>query len=262
MPKPRSCGRTSLQFKLRVKTPRTQAEALGDRPTPCRVHREPRPRDARRRTYVRRARKGMARAGPGGAGRRAVGRQGAAARLRAAAGWNRSGRKLGRCLGFRWEKVPRGRPGGRQTTRWRRHGAGSAGSPRGHGSRKGRRSLGRVGEVVRDPFIRASEVARPDVDRGVGPAHTLRQLGQSHRRAFSGTRRPASHLRPVSICPRVCRSVRTSTAETPFSGHFRPLIKCGTSSQGVLVESKRILFATVFGYRFLPLFSDLALLPF
>lgn len=49
----------------------------------------------------------------GRAGPEATGRQGAAARLQAAAGWNRSGRKLGRGLGFRRD-ASRGGPGEKQ----------------------------------------------------------------------------------------------------------------------------------------------------
>lgn len=69
-----------------------------------------RPRDwlcARARTCDRQGRQWRrGRAGPG-----AAARQGAVARLRAAAGWNRSGRKWGRHPGFRSD-VPRAQPGG------------------------------------------------------------------------------------------------------------------------------------------------------
>ena len=57
---------------------------------------------------------------------------------------------------------------------------------------------------------------------------------------------PSARFLPVSICPRVCLSLPSRTAETPFSGHFRPLINCGTWSQGVLVESEHVCLC----YRF------------
>lgn len=67
------------------------------------------------------------------------GRQGAVARLRAAAGWNRSGRKWGRCLGFR-SGAPRARPGRTgENNKMAAVGGGVSCCPRVRGCHKGRR---------------------------------------------------------------------------------------------------------------------------
>lgn len=150
--------------------------------------------------------------GGGGRGRArpgAEGRQGAVARLRAAAGWNRYGRKWGRCLGFRSD-APRARPGGTGENNKMAAGGGVFWCPWARGSHKERRSLldpadARSGMREMGLAVPLSgprpRLACPGT-RATALGRGARALGvaEGHCGAFAWSRRPCIPVTVLGFC--------------------------------------------------------------
>lgn len=178
-----------LMFELRVKMEVTLVNRAGAAGGQGGAGRHAAPADVRR-TWTEMA-QGRERPAP-------AGRQGAAARLQAAAGWNRSGRKLGRCLGFRSD-ASRGRPGEKQQDGGAQGGARRAPlGPKGGDRGAGRKELrGALGNMLRCPFVQPR-----------GPFNR----SWSEKQAAARGRR--------ALCPRRPRPGVPSTPEGP-TAHLR-----------------------------------------